>query len=180
MESLEETLNNRFCRDFEDFEKQPLPVAKPVPEKNGPLFKDKDGEQPKTGTMDRRTPNADDFERVTLRQSLKGRTSTLGNAVYHMRPRELLRTLHQKTHFKACQTIQVTKDTAPLASNSLHIAMDELQAQFRDIGHNLDALGPEGLDPHQLNNLRYAKIRAALNRTAVGFQHGMPGLVGGT
>ena len=33
MEGLEQTLNGRFCPDFEDFEKQPLPSAKqpPVP-----------------------------------------------------------------------------------------------------------------------------------------------------
>ena len=67
------------------------------------MFKGKDAKA--KSSVGQRQLNADEFESVTLRQSLKGRNSKLGNTVYHMKPAELLRTLHQKSYFKACQTI---------------------------------------------------------------------------
>ena len=100
MQLLQETLKGQVCFDFEEFEKRPLPALSGGTKQ---VFKGKDAKA-KSGPGQRQL-NADEFERVTLRQSLKGRNSKLGNTVYHMRPAELLRTLHQKSYFKACQTI---------------------------------------------------------------------------
>jgi hypothetical protein len=76
-----------------------------------------------------------------------------------MRPAELLRTLHHKSYFKACQTIQVTQDNEALNSTSLHVALDELQGQFREIDQGLDSLDPDQLTRNDLNNIRYQKLR---------------------
>jgi len=100
MQLLQEALKGQVCYDFEEFEKRPLPALRGDGKQ---LFKGKDAKA-RSG-FGQRQLNADEFERVTLRQSLKGRNSKLGNTVYHMRPAELLRTLHQKSYFKACQTI---------------------------------------------------------------------------
>ena len=95
MKLLQENLKNTVCYDFEEFEKRPLPKEPKKRVKR--VFRGKDN-KPKVALHQL---NADEFERVTLKQSIRGRNSKLGNTVYHMRPAELLRTLHQKSYFKA-------------------------------------------------------------------------------
>jgi hypothetical protein len=49
----------------------------------------------------------EEFKELTEARNRNDRNSKLGNTVYHMRPNQILRSLHQKTYFKACQTIRM-------------------------------------------------------------------------
>ena len=51
--------------------------------------------------------NQEDFKKLTIRQSRKGRNSNLGNTLCSIQPRQLLKSLHEKTHFKACKMMSL-------------------------------------------------------------------------
>lgn len=65
----------------------------------------------------------------------------------------------------------MTQDNEALNSTSLHVALDELQGQFRDIDQGLDRLDPAQLTRNDLNNIRYYKLRQAAG-TAQGLYSG--------
>ena len=104
----------------------------------------------------------EEFKELTEARNRNDRNSNLGNTVYHMRPNQILRSLHQKTYFKACQTIRMG---VPQKSGSLRIGMEELQGEFRDIEKNLNKIKPEKLEIKDIEEIRFNRLRNALTGT---------------
>jgi hypothetical protein len=53
----------------------------------------------------------------------------LGNYVFEVAPKNVLPTLHKKTHFKACETIMLGNDALPNA-NSFKIINKNFQKEM--------------------------------------------------
>ena len=66
---------------------------------------------------------------MTKRISPKGRSSNLGNYVFEVAPKNVLPTLHKKTHFKAFETIMLGNDALPNA-NSFKIINKNFQKEM--------------------------------------------------
>jgi hypothetical protein len=46
-----------------------------------------------------------EYQELTMKMSPMGRSSKLGNNIFEVLPRNVLPSLHNKTYFKACETI---------------------------------------------------------------------------
>ena len=67
--------------------------------------------------------NMKEFKELTMKQSKQGRSSNLGNYVFKSLPRNVLPTLHNKTYFKACETILLGES---VKGDSLKVDQNEL------------------------------------------------------
>ena len=105
---------------------------------------------------------------------MKGRSSILGNNVFQVMPRNVLPTLHQKTYFKACETIRMSRPVeatttmnvgerrattssqqSPRRFNTLQVNNEDMPAVLREIETNLEKLNPEGKTFKELDNMRF-------------------------
>lgn len=118
--------------------------------------------------------NYDEYADFTSKLSMKGRSSILGNNVFQVMPRNVLPTLHQKTYFKACETIRMsrpvdvkesiqlgerrlnsTTQVSPRRMNTLQVNNEDMPAVLREIETNLEKLNPESKTFNQLDNIRF-------------------------
>lgn len=69
----------------------------------------------------------------------------LGNNVLFTKPKDVLPTLHDKTYFKACETIRLNSSdpTQKPIFSSLQVKADDMPAAIRQIDNNLETLNPE-------------------------------------
>ena len=91
-----------------------------------------------------------------MKMSPMGRSSKLGNNVFKVFPRNVLPSLHNKTYFKACETILLGQN---FNDCSLNFQQNELQHQIKQVSLNLKKLNPESKTFQQLNEIRYKKIK---------------------
>ena len=109
MKNIIENVNKQVCYHFEDYEKKKLPEPKKAESKVFSLQNEEDEKQKQQeeankikGTRRLKSMITEEYKELTGTKKIEGRNSSLGNNVFHMRPNQILRSLHQKTYFKAC------------------------------------------------------------------------------
>jgi len=71
--------------------------------------------------------------------SSKGRASNLGNTIQHVAPKNVLPSLHMKTYFKACETLNMN---LPSKNTSLNVTND-MKVDLRVVDQNIENIKPE-------------------------------------
>ena len=106
-ETVKNQLNFRTNNNFADYETVKIKQKKVEEPKLQYQKKEKDNVTDQRTKLRKVYDNYDEFSSLTANFNKKGRVTMLGNNVFQTKPKDVLPTLHEKTYFKACQTIKL-------------------------------------------------------------------------